>query len=200
MTFKDSNPSTLAYYEEHAAEFALQTSALDMSDLYNRFLKGFAPGSRILDAGCGAGRDILEFHQQGYSVCAFDASPSLVNIATKATGQNILCSTFDNFTSTETFNGIWACASLLHIDHHRLTHTLCHLSQYLSIGGVFYMSFKYGTGTRLQGERHFTDMDEKSIANLIDAVSHLKISELWITEDVREGNNQSWLNVIVKRI
>ncbi|MFT6905207.1 MAG: 2-polyprenyl-3-methyl-5-hydroxy-6-metoxy-1,4-benzoquinol methylase [Oleiphilaceae bacterium] len=200
MTINENNQSTLAYYEQHAAEFSLQTSALNMSDIYNKFLNGLAPGSHILDAGCGAGRDTLAFHKLGYRVCAFDASPALVDIAANATGQNVICSTFDNFTSSQPFDGIWACASLLHTVDNKLTATVSHLSQYLSVGGVFYMSFKYGTGNRLQGERQFTDMNEKSIAKLIDSVSHLAISDQWVTGDVREGNNQSWLNVIVKRI
>ena len=52
---------TIGYYDRNATEFAAQTANLDLDPLYQRFLCHVRPGGRILDAGCGVGRDTLAF-------------------------------------------------------------------------------------------------------------------------------------------
>src|SRR5689334_13773163 len=63
---------TLRYYDQHAAEFCARTVDVDMSALHAGFLAHIRPGGRILDAGCGSGRDSLAFIQQGYDVVSMD--------------------------------------------------------------------------------------------------------------------------------
>src|SRR3712207_7267921 len=46
---------------------------------HDRFLRRVRPGGRILDAGCGTGRDALAFVQRGFEVVAFDASAEMVD-------------------------------------------------------------------------------------------------------------------------
>jgi 2-polyprenyl-3-methyl-5-hydroxy-6-metoxy-1,4-benzoquinol methylase len=55
----DQSADTITYYDRHASSFAAQTADLDMSRLYGRFLRHMQAGGRILDAGCGVGRDAL---------------------------------------------------------------------------------------------------------------------------------------------
>lgn len=66
--------NTLAYYNNNAADFFSNTVSVDMSVLYDRFLSVLSPGSLILDAGCGSGRDAKAFMQRGFRVAAFDGS------------------------------------------------------------------------------------------------------------------------------
>ena len=106
---------TVQFYENNAEQFAQDTLNVDMSQLYERFLSRLMPASRILDAGCGAGRDTAAFLRLGYQVEAFDASAKLVEIAQRVTGIAVQHSTFLNFSSAQPFAGIWACASLLHV-------------------------------------------------------------------------------------
>src|SRR3954454_19928170 len=75
-----ANPvvDTLAYYDRRAANFAAQTTGLDLGPLYDRLLRYVRPGGRILDAGCGPGRDALAFAERGHEVVAFDASEEMV--------------------------------------------------------------------------------------------------------------------------
>ena len=49
--------NTIQYYNTHAAEFAAATGDADMGAVRERFLKYLSPGRKILDAGCGSGRD-----------------------------------------------------------------------------------------------------------------------------------------------
>lgn len=72
--------SAIRYYNENARAYFDSTVALDMGKLYGPFLKHLRPGSKVLDAGCGSGRDSLFFKNQGFQVTAFDASKEMVYI------------------------------------------------------------------------------------------------------------------------
>ena len=81
----DTDP-TLRYYEDHAEEFTANTIDADMKDIRSRFLSHLPAGARILDFGCGTGRDTKAFLDLAYEVAALDGSPSLCRIAGEYTG------------------------------------------------------------------------------------------------------------------
>jgi SAM-dependent methyltransferase len=66
---------TLDYYDSHAEEFLERTATVSIEHLYEPFLALVPQGGRILDAGCGSGRDAAEFARRGYEVVAFDDQP-----------------------------------------------------------------------------------------------------------------------------
>jgi 2-polyprenyl-3-methyl-5-hydroxy-6-metoxy-1,4-benzoquinol methylase len=70
------------------------TLSASISDLYREFLPLVPTGGKILDAGCGSGRDSVYFKQQGFSVTAFDASSEAAQIASRAIGQPVNVMTF----------------------------------------------------------------------------------------------------------
>src|SRR5579859_643185 len=106
---------TLDFYERNGAKFAAQTQALDMSAFYDRFLANLPPHGHILDAGCGSGRDSKAFLERGYKVTAIDATQSFVDMASAYTGLPVQKMTFQAMSFNNAFDGIWACASLLHV-------------------------------------------------------------------------------------
>lgn len=137
--------ATNHYYTEHAQDFFDSTVKVDIGKLYQRFLPRIPENGAILDAGCGSGRDSKNFLDLGYDVTAFDANRSLVQLASEHMGQEVLHSTFQNFDAgTSTFDGIWACASLLHVTTEELPTVFTNLSRFLKSGGILYCSFKYG--------------------------------------------------------
>ena len=69
---------SIEYYNENAVRFYEDTHKLDMQDIYNKFLPYIPEKGKILDAGCGSGRDIKAFSKLGYQVTAFDASIEMV--------------------------------------------------------------------------------------------------------------------------
>ena len=63
---------------------------------------------------------------------------------------------------------------------------------------MLYLSFKYGQGERQHGDRHFTDLDEAGLGQLVAGTACLRIEECWITGDLREGRaHERWLNAIL---
>ena len=197
----DYTASTMTYYDAHAAEFCANTLSVDMSPLYAPFLREIPLPGRILDAGCGSGRDSLAFINMGYQVVAMDASAEMVKAASKITGQTALRMTFDEMTFESEFDGIWACASLVHVPRRNLDAVLNHLTTALKPPGVCYMSFKYGDSERLEGERFFNDLNETLFLGLLASHPGLGLVELWKTDDLRrDKREQRWLNAIVRKI
>ncbi len=112
-----NSPDTLnsLYYQMHAGEFFEQTVAIEMDQLYRTFLEHIPADGKILDAGCGSGRDAKYFLDQGYDVEAFDSSPALAALATAHIAKSVDILRFQDLDHERKYNGIWACASLLHV-------------------------------------------------------------------------------------
>ncbi len=188
------------YYDAHAERFFRETTDVDMATLYAPFLEVMPPGARILDAGCGSGRDSLAFMQHGYHVEAFDASPAMAALASRHLGQNVHVRRFDEVDWVARFDGIWACASLLHVRWANLPDALGRLALALKPGGLLYASFKYGRGEREDRGRWFTDLDETRADRLLVRVPVLRRKHSWITNDRRpEKANRQWLNLLFVR-
>ncbi|NCA71921.1 MAG: class I SAM-dependent methyltransferase [Sphingobacteriia bacterium] len=191
---------TLAYYEDHAQSFFAETVEVDMAPLYARFLARVPPGGQILDAGCGSGRDALAFRRLGYAVTAFEASPALARMASDYCGLPVEVQRFQEIEWEDRFDGIWACASLLHVPLAELPGVLRRLGRALKSGGVLYASFKYGAREREHGGRRFTDLDERGLAALVEGVPPFAVVETWVSGDRREGREgERWLNAVVAR-
>lgn len=191
---------TLEYYENNAEQFAQNTLDVDMSELHERFLAHLPPASRVLDAGCGAGRDAAIFIELGYQVEAFDASPKLVKIAKDVSGIYVHLSTFLNYSSELPYAGIWACASLLHVPPVNLPATLKHLGELLEPNGVMYVSFKYGEDDVVRDGRHFTNCTEERLTEFLQDTG-LTVLETWVTADQRpEREDEQWLNALLTHV
>ena len=190
---------TRDYYNKHADEFAVSTFKVDMESLYQPFLAELQEGVRILDVGCGSGRDTLAFKNKGYQVDAIDYSEELVKKATRLTGIPIKLKSFYEVDDYEAYDGIWACASLLHCERSRLAEVLEKMVQALKPNGVIYMSFKYGDSDRDQDGRQFTDLDENQAEALLEQFDNVQHIQQWVTLDQRPDRQEKWLNLLWKK-
>jgi SAM-dependent methyltransferase len=193
--------SNTAYYDAHADEFCQNTAGVDMSELYVPFLREVPAGGRILDAGSGSGRDSAFFLRKGYRVLAIDASNEMVAATSKLSGQPALRMRFDEVAFDAEFDGIWACASLLHVARQDLPTTMERMARALKPGGVFYLSFKHGDRERVESGRFFTNMDEVSFGKLLATQPELEPLRVWIADDFRDDGRSRlrWFNAIVRR-
>ncbi|WP_309044082.1 class I SAM-dependent methyltransferase [Marinobacter sediminicola] len=185
---------SVAYYNAHAQQFIDETLHVDMSALYDAFLPHLPENAHILDAGCGSGRDSREFLAHGYRVTAFDASEKLAALATKAISHPVSVRTFSQVTEHQAYDGIWACASLLHLPGQQIPQALSQLWQAMKPGGVLYLSFKRGEGQREHNGRHFTDATEAQLERWAGALPGLEKITTWQTADRRPGRDEYWVN------
>lgn len=192
---------TIKYYDDNAIEFFMNTKDANMENLYKLFLKYIPEGGKILDLGCGSGRDTKYFLEKGYDVVAVDGSIEMVKLSSEYTGKKTLHMTFQEIDFEEEFDGIWACASLLHVRRDEISSILYKIYHALKPNGVLYSSFKYGDKEEYRDDgRFFNYYDEKSFSELIKKLGYFDILEILITNDVRKGKeNEKWLNVIVKK-
>jgi 2-polyprenyl-3-methyl-5-hydroxy-6-metoxy-1,4-benzoquinol methylase len=171
-----------------------------MSTLYRPFLERLPPGGTILDAGCGSGRDTLAFTQRGFLVTAFDASAAMVEAATRLTGVPIQHMRFQEMQFTHAFDGIWACASLLHVPKRDIPDVFTRCIRALKPHGVWYMSFKRGEGEAFDAGRLFNSYTEASLQRTLAGYETIAITSLWVTHDIRpERSEETWVNIIVQR-
>lgn len=191
---------TLSYYNAHAQEFVQGTVAVDFSITQDRFLAQLEKGASILDFGCGSGRDTKYFLERGYAVEATDGSAELCKLASEYTGIKVKQMLFSELDAVEKYDGIWACASILHLAWADLVAVMQKMVRAVKGEGVIYTSFKYGQFSGQRNGRFFTDLDEKGLARLLKEVGGLEVKELWITGDVRPGRGEEkWLNVLLTK-
>ncbi|MDB4793008.1 class I SAM-dependent methyltransferase [bacterium] len=194
-----SESSTIDYYDKLAAEYIATTAALDMSELYEPFLNRLPKKGDILDAGCGSGRDSKAFMNRGFHVTSIDASSKMVEATTLLTGQEAMQVTFQTLSLTENFDGIWACASLLHVPMKQLPNVLKRLAKALRPSGTIYASFKEGCEERVLDGRLFNDLNESRFRSLVDPIEELRIAKTWLTDDLRAERRETWFNVLLIR-
>jgi superfamily II DNA or RNA helicase/SAM-dependent methyltransferase/SOS-response transcriptional repressor LexA len=191
--------SSVDYYNVNAACFFSDTVAVDMSSLRTRFLGKISNGGHILDAGCGSGRDTKAFLELGYRVTAFDAADELAALAAEHTGITVQVRSFEDIHEHGRYDGIWACASLLHLSEREIPAAIERCWNALKPGGAFYLSFKLGRGTRVQGSRHFTDTSEAELRTWCASLPEVHDIECWVTADQRPGRTEQWLNALLVR-
>lgn len=155
-------------------------------------------GASILDFGCGSGRDTKYFLKRNYNVTAIDGSEEICKEASKYTGIKVKQMLFEELNDQNIYDGIWACASILHLSKNDLFLVFHKMNKALKENGIIYTSFKYGEFEGERNGRYFTDFTEDSLKEFILQIPQLQIKEIWTTGDVREGRgDERWLNILI---
>lgn len=191
---------TIDYYNLNAESFIENTQNVDMHMAQDKFLHLLNEGAAILDFGCGSGRDTKYFLDKGCRVTATDGSAELCRWASAFTGIEVKEMLFGELNEIDTYDGIWACSSILHLPKNELLLVIRKMCDALKSTGVIYTSFKYSDFEGVRNGRYFTDFTEDSFRKFIAEIPELTIEEYWITGDVRPGRgDEKWLNLILRK-
>lgn len=186
---------------EIAQDFIEGTVNIEFNEVHQRLLRCIPAGGKVLDLGCGSGRDSKAFIAQGYQVVAVDGSVEMCKAASELIGQEVVCIRFEELQYVEEFDGIWASASLLHVAFGELENVIGKVKRALKVGGAAYMSFKYGDYEGERNGRYFTDMNEERMGQVFEGVGGLEVIEMTVGTDVRAGREgERWLNVVVRKV
>lgn len=190
--------TTIDYYNNRAEEYYRDTVNVDMSEVYHSFEKYLGESAHILDCGCGSGRDTKHFLEKGFRVTAIDGSAELCKKASELTGTNVFNMVFQDMEFEDEFDGVWACASLLHVPREELPDIFCKLKDSLVDRGILYTNFKYGDFEGERNGRFYTDLTEESLKEVLNEVEELSIQDLFITNDNKTDHaREKWLNAIL---
>lgn len=192
--------ANLAYYEANAGAYARQTHHVDLSHLYEPFIALLPRHARILDVGCGGGRDLKAFRERGFKPLGLDPSPTLVQIAGKYSGAEVVVGKVETLECEEMFDGVWACASLHHLPRTELPESLRRIHQSLIAGGIFFLSVQAGQGEGFGEDGRFYTRYTQSEIRFAIIASGFHVLEIWEAPDAMPGRTDiCWINLIARK-
>lgn len=191
---------TIDWYQTNAEAYFSETAHLDNSNLLSQFLKDVPRHAPVLDLGCGSGRDLKAMIDLGYQAIGLEPAPALAALAKQNAKAVILQMTAeDAVIPSESFGGVWACASLLHVDRGELPDLLARIAAWLKPAGSFYTCFKDGSHDTIDARgRHFTNFTLAEASALVEAAGFELISA-WQTESIVPGRVQVWNNILARK-
>jgi len=146
-TLRDISQRTLEHYNQRAAEFRAGTADHDVTQNIAALLEAIEapPPWRILDFGCGPGRDLKVFAALGHEAVGLDGSAEFAAMARKDSGCEVLQQDFLALDlRAGFFDGVYANASLFHVPSAELPRVLRELHAALKPGGVLFASIPHG--------------------------------------------------------
>jgi len=138
-----------AAYDHIAADYAVINTTMPphLAELATRFLARLGPGTRVLDVGCGAGRDMAWMETRGATVTGIDLSSGMLARAREIVRGELLEMDMRHLDLPDGhFDGVWCCASLLHLPKTQAPIALTKMRRVLVPDGTLYLGVQEGEG------------------------------------------------------
>jgi SAM-dependent methyltransferase len=195
---------TIAEYQATAEGFRIGTWDHDVSQNRNALISAMPnnPG-RILDFGCGPGRDLMAFKTLGHEAIGLDATPAFVEMAKQITGCEVWQQNFLNLNlPNQYFDGVFANASLIHVPQASMENVLRDLYNCLVVGGAIVMSLARGTGegfeSRMTGDRYTSFWEYETMLPYLENAG-FTIDHHYYRPPGLPKSQQSWVAIVAKR-
>ena len=194
---------SIDYYNRYAVPYYEETVDASMEEVMKPFvelLSGESENAEVLDLGCGSCSDTLLLEEYGFYVTAIDGSDEMCKLADVNTDKEVLQMTYDEMEFDDVFDGIWACASLIHLTEDEMRKVMKKLVQALKENGVLYFSVHRGDRDGIYHGRYFHDYNRRELQCLMEEYPELEVVDIWTTQDVRsEKSDKLWLNVLARK-
>lgn len=166
-----SDPKTLAIYAAQSEKYAELTDSLSKVDpQLQRFIAGIPSGGRVLDLGCGPGASAGRMAAAGLVVEAWDPVPEMLDLARRFAGVTVRQAGFADLTALDSYDGIWANFSMLHMPRADWPDIISAIARALRPGGLFHIGTKLGTGEHRDAiGRMYTYVTEEELGDLLRA-------------------------------
>lgn len=193
----------LEYYNKNAKLYFEQTKVGNLEENYEKFLSRIEKGAYILDFGCGSGRDSKFFLEKGYKVKAIDGSIEMCKIAADYINQDVECMLFEDLKDKNTYDAIWACSSILHVEKEKLPNIIIKMINALKPNGIIYTSFKKGSGYEIKEGKYYNYTTKEEFEEMLNKLNiNAKIVDYFETlpSTNRPGAESTiWSNYIIRR-
>lgn len=195
------DPATLEFYAREAAAYGARSDGIGVSKALAAFMALLPKGGKLLDLGCGTGRDTQAIHEAGFDVTAVDGSAEMASEAEKRIGRPVMVMLFEDMTFDRCFDGIWASASLLHVPRAGLPDVLRRVHAALKPGGLVQAGFKSGgvEGRDSLG-RYYNYLNADELESLFRAAGR------WSTLELKtglgkgyDGTETGWVEVLARK-
>ena len=191
---------SIDYYNRYAVPYYEETVDVDMTEVIEPFMELLPENAEVLDLGCGSGRDTIVLEERGFYVTPMDGSEEMCKLEEINTDQEVLQMTYDEMEFDDVFDGIWACAALVHLTDDEVREIMKKLIQALKADGILYFSVHKGDRDGIYNGRYFRDYTRKELSDLMEEFPELELINMWTTQDARSGKSDGqWLNVLAKK-
>lgn len=195
------NPETSASYDQVAAEFAARWGDLRLERALDAFARRVGGARRVLDLGCGPGRDLEFLARLGCWVAGLDLSAGMLAEARRRMPATplIRADLGRPPLAAGCFDGVWACASLLHLPQVQLPAALADITRFLFRPGVLYLALKGGHGEAwvadVSGQRFFFAYYQPAEVEAALRRAGFTLLEAWTSAD-QAGREHPWLSFV----
>ena len=192
---------TVNHYESSAQSFWEGTRDHDVSQNYAAFIAAMPAkiGLRILDLGCGPGRDLRYFKKLGHLPTGLDGSSSFCEMARTYSGCPTLNQSFLQLSlNPSSFDGVFANASLFHVPAQELPRVLGELKAALATGGILFSSNPRGSGEGWSGRRFGNYMEWDEYKLILEQSGFTPLRHYYRPEGLA-CEQQPWLAVVARR-
>ena len=173
----------------------------DVSQNYAAFLAPFPKDKAldILDLGCDPGRDVNYFQSVGHRPVGLDGSEAFCRMARQYTGCQILQQTFLNLDlPSQSFDGIFANASLFHVPRQELSRVLFDLYTALRSGGILFLSNPRGNGEGWLGQRYGNYLEFDNSKHFLEEAG-FEVLEHYYRPFGKLAHEQPWLAIVANK-
>jgi SAM-dependent methyltransferase len=195
---------TLAHYQHNATSFHESTRNHDVTQNYRALLDalGGRSGLRILDFGCGPGRDLAALRALGQAPTGLDGCEAFAAYARTHTGCEVLHQNFFELDlGDRQFEGVFANASLFHVPLARLPSVLAELRRALVPDGVLFCSNPRaytGYEEGWQGERYGCYLTIEGWTEVIAAAGFV-LEKHYLRPSGKTPAQQPWIAMVWRK-
>jgi len=193
--------ATLRFYAEFAPTY-VASGAGGVSRHLAAFLDAVPPGSKILELGCGGGRDAQAMIATGHQVDPTDGVASIARKAEELLRIPVRVMRFDELDACGQYDAVWANASLLHVPRPQLPPILSRIRSALKPGGLHHATYKAGgcEGRDSHG-RYFNYLSRDEAVDMYERAGRWEIVSVseYTGGGYDRGAQGPWVAVMAKR-
>jgi SAM-dependent methyltransferase len=194
--------NSIAYYQNQALAYFEQTFEVDPASFLMPLVKHLPPGAKVLDVGCGSGRDMLWLQNRGFYSTGLDCSPDLSALAREKTGLSVLEADFETFDFSQMqMDALLLVGALVHLPQTRFLPVLKRILQALNSGGLLLITMKQGQGAKQAPDGRVFYLWQKEdllpifaelnlfLIESFDQTSKIRQSDTWMSFVLRKNND-----------
>ena len=187
------------FYHTHAQDYFNQTIEVDPSSFLLPLVKYLTPGSKILDIGCGSGRDMLWLTERGFHCTGLERSPELAALARQHSTQPVIVADFESFDfSRMNMDAVLLIGALVHIPHERFPEILSRILKAIKPGGHALITMKQGQGGQEADDgRMFFLWDKEDLLSILKKMGLICLDFSVQISQVRKTD--TWMSLVLQK-